>query len=318
MCKYIYKINITASLYLVITLAFLLLVPYDIPAAAQLDGSELKPLPLPNYKKGTTFIYSDGTWETVAANSPGRVTWRNYRGNVSSGSPDFTYRRAQWQGKNSKIFREFAPRKDIFFKHAVTLWPLRKGNISSFSELRTRVDEEGVVKSSKAAWTCQVVGTEKVSVMAGEFDTWKIVCKRYPGKVSSKSRIREVKTWYYAPEVGHYVLTTSKYYYHKKPRRLELLAVVPSLDGLSASAQRRMETTFQKAMEFKKSGESLSWSLPDTALSGEITPTGTFKLADGRFCRRYIQKVKFADGHRIYHGMAVRDSDGVWVMPRRR
>jgi surface antigen len=78
-----------------------------------------------------------------------------------------------------------------------------------------------------------------------------------------------------------------------------------------------MDATFQKAMEFKKSGESVPWSLPNAALSGEITPTGTFRLANGSFCRRFVQKVKLADGHRTYYGMAVRNSDGVWVIPRR-
>ena len=68
--------------------------------------------------------------------------------------------------------------------------------------------------------------------MAGDFDTFKIVCKRYYVSMNkNKSNLREVKTWNYAPQVGHYVLATTKYYYDKKPRRQELLAVLPPLNG---------------------------------------------------------------------------------------
>jgi hypothetical protein len=311
------KIDVTFIIFIVFILTFFFLIPYGY-TTTQLAGSKVHPVPLPVYEKGSTFIYSNGTWETVTASSPELVTWRNHRGYVSSGSPDFTRRRADWQTKTRQGTRQFGPRKDIWIKKKTSLWPLQVGNVASYAETSSLRLKDESEKTSRYNWACEVAGTERVSVMAGEFDTWKIVCKRYSGKkVSSKSSVIEIKTWYYAPEIGHYVLTTRQSFSGKPARRLELLALLPPLDGLSASARGRMQTSFQKAMEYKRSGESLPWAIPNTGISGEITPTNTFKLEDGRFCRRYVQKLMLPESQRTYYGMAVRNSKGVWVIPRR-
>lgn len=303
---------------LVIIVAFLSLINYGFATAHQHTGNKLAPAPLPTYKKGTTFIYSDGTWETIIANAAGEVTWRDHRGYVSSGSADFTRRRENWQTRTRQGARQFEARKDLWVKHKTALWPLQIGNVASYSETGIWQRKEEPEKSYRANWSCEVVGAERVSVMAGEFDTWKIVCKRYAGnRVSSKSRIREIKTWHYAPEIGHYVLATRTYYTGKAPKRLELLAILPPLNGLSASEKRRLQSKFQKALEFKKSGESLTWSLPNSALSGGIMPTSTFRLDDGRYSRRYVQVFNLPNGQQTYYGMAVRDAKGKWVIPRR-
>jgi surface antigen len=126
-----------------------------------------------------------------------------------------------------------------------------------------------------------------------------------------------VKTWFFAPEVGHYVLTSSKYYYRQNPRRQELLAVLPPLDGITPEARQKMDRSFQTALEFNKRGESVRWSNQQTGISGEIMASHTFKTSDGKYYRRYIQKLKLPDSHRTYYGMAVRGSDGVWAIPRR-
>ena len=275
--------------------------------------------PLPAYQKGMSFVYSDGSWETVTAITAGSVTWRDHRGKISKGSPDFCYRRAEWQAKSHRGFRKFSKRSDLMIQGEDTLWPLRVGNVLSYSELSTKVDQEGTRTSSQAQWTCQVEGTEKVAVMAGEFDTWKINCNRYAvsGKGDIKSRLREEKSWYYAPQIGHWILTTSTYHYDKKPRRLELMAVLPSSDGLSGAAHFEMRKSFQKALEEEKRGRALAWSIPDRDISGEIMPMQTYRSSAGIYCRRYVQKLNSATEQRVYYGMACRNSLGRWEIPRR-
>ena len=275
--------------------------------------------PMPAYQKGMSFIYSDGSWETVTAIAAGYVTWKDHRGKMSKGSPDFCYRRTEWQAKSHKGYRKFSKRSDLMIQGNDTLWPLRVGNVLSYFELSTRVNQEGTETSSQTQWTCQVAGTEKVSVMVGEFDTWKINCNRYAvsGKGNIKSRLREEKSWYYAPKIGHWVLTTSIYHYDKKPRRLELMAVLPSSDGLSGAAQFEMRKSFQKALEEEKRGRALAWSIPDRGISGEIMPTQTYKSSEGMYCRRYVQKLNSATEQRVYYGMACRNSLGRWEVPRR-
>lgn len=303
---------------LVMVITFLFFITDGFAAGQQHTGEKLNFAPLPTYAKGTTFIYSDGSSETVVANSPDKVIWRDHRGYQSSGSADFTRRRTEWQTKTRQGTRHFEPRKDLWAKHKTSLWPLQIGNVASYTETGVWQRQGEPENSYRANWSCEVAGKERVSVMAGEFDTWKIVCKRYAGKrVSAKSRLREIKTWHYAPEVGHYVLATRQYFTGKPSRRLELLAVLPPLDGLSAVAKRRLQSKFQKALEFKKSGESLKWSLPKSALSGEIMPTGTFRLNKGQYARRYVQIFNLPQGRQAYHGMAVRDAKGRWIVPRR-
>ena len=281
-------------------------------------GPILNPAPLPSYREGTTFIYSDGTWESVMDASAETVTWKDYRKYISSGPRDFTRRRTKWQTKNRSGTREYGLRGDLIAESDTILWPLSVGNTANYTESGTWQDKDGTETNYQSLWSCKVAGTVSVSVMAGEFATWEIVCKRYNlSKRKSQSKLREVKAWYYAPAVGHYVLTTSKYYYQKKPKRQELLAVLPPLDDIPPAARREMDRSFQQALEFKKSGESTLWSYPNSEISGETIPVNTFKTPDGKYCRRYAQKLKLPGSHRTYYGMAVRGSDGVWRIPRR-
>lgn len=291
---------------------------YSCVTVPQSPGPQLSPAALPSYSKGTTFVYSDGRWETVAGTSPGVATWSDDRDNVSSGSPDFTYRPSKWESKTRSVTRQFGPRTDVYTQSATTLWPLRTGNVANYSETGTWIEKDGTDSSYQTAWSCAVEGTERISVMAGDFDTYKIVCKRYyVSRGNKRSNLREAKTWNYAPEAGHYVLATARYYYDKKPWRQELLAVLPPLNGLSAEARRQMERSFQQALERKKSGQSVSWSSAKLRASVETMPTKTFKTPDGNFSRRYVQKLTLPDGQRTYYGMAVRNSSGVWEVPRK-
>ena len=253
--------------------------------APRLPGPILDSAPLPAYREGTTFVYSDGKWEFVVKASPDTVTWKDNRNYISSGPRDFTRRRTKWQTKTRSGKRQYGPRDDLIVKSEVTVWPLRVGNMADYSETGTWTDKDGLETSYKSEWSCEVPGTERVSVMAGEFDTYMIVCKRYyVSKSKSQSRFREVKTWYYAPEAGHYVLTTSKYYYQKKPQRQELLAVLPPLDDIPVEASREMDRSFQHALEPKISGESVPWSNQKSEIFGETILVNTFRTPDGNYC----------------------------------
>ena len=273
---------------------------------------------LPNYKPGTTYVYSDGSWEAVVAVSSQLVKWRDSRSRVYSKIADFTYPSTYWESSTRRISRSFARRDDSLMSRSTSLWPLQKGNFSGYTEQVTSKKNMEAEKSYRRNWTCEVVDTERVSVLAGEFETWKISCKRYNNyQKPSNARVVATKTWNYAPKIEHYVLAERQLSGGSATRRLELLAVLPPLNGLPDAAKRRMKEVFQAALEFNKRDESSAWSVPGTTLSGQITPTGTFKLADGRFCRRYVQIVNYSDGPRTYFGLSVRDANGMWIIPRR-
>ncbi len=282
-------------------------------AGKQPIRSDLTMSHLPSYKEGTTYVYSDGTWETVTAVMPDMVSWIDHRGKVSSGSPDFMFKRSNWKTKTRGGTREFKTHKGFFFDDAATLWPLSKGNSLNFSEIGSWSKKAGPKKSYRKEWYCKVVGTERVSVMAGEFDTWKILCNRFS---RGNHRLREVKIWYYSPEVGHYVLNITKYRYNKSPRRLELLSVLSPMAELPVKAKRHMDRSFQDALELNKQNVPVSWSFAAMNISGETTPGKAFKQPDGTFCRHYSQKVKLVDSIHSNYGMACRVSKGNWIIPR--
>ena len=87
-----------------------------------------KPIPLPVYQEGTTFVYTNGRWETVEKAGPEGVTWRNHSGHQSTGSADFTYRHTAWETRTRSGQRSFRARRDWLGNPvATTLWPLAPG-----------------------------------------------------------------------------------------------------------------------------------------------------------------------------------------------
>ena len=273
-------------------------------------GPALDPAPYPKYTVGTTFVYSDGTRETVTKISPTIVTWRDGEGNRFKRSADFIYNPVEWETGRRHGTRRFS------LRNQETLWPLQKGKSIRYVEDGNWVDETGSERSYQALWTCEVMGTESVSVLAGNFDAWKIVCKRYSvAATSNRSRKIEEKAWYYAPQIGHYVLTTRRFYDTRKPRRRELAAVLPPLDGLSTGQRRQLNISFQNAMEYAQSGESIYWHSAEGKLSGEITPVDTFRMPGRAFCRQYAQKLYLPDSQRSYYGIVCRDPQGRWITP---
>lgn len=299
-------------------LLLLVVLTFGCSTTPESAGPDAGPQSLPGYELGTTYVYSNGIWETVVGISSQLVTWQDYRGNVSNRSPDFTYRSVNWKTDSRQGSRQIEARSDALVKNNTSLWPLQRGNVSKFMEIVTSGNIGEPEKSYAVNWTCEVIGTERVAVMAGEFDTWKITCKRYNKfQNPSRARIQEMRTWNYAPEIEHYVLTERQYSGAKANTRLELLAILPPVDGFSDLTRRQISNAFQMALEYKKRGETAAWSESNASGSGQITPTETFRLPDGRYSRRYIQKVKYPDGQRIYYGLAVRGSNGLWIIPRR-
>jgi hypothetical protein len=274
---------------------------------------------LPTYQAGTTFIYSNGSWETVEAVRGNQITWRNHRDRVSVGTRDFSYRRQQWESGKRQGTRQQRPRRDWFSRSApASLWPLSEGNEARYVETGRWQDEEGRWRTYKAQWRSKVAGRERVRTLAGEFDTWKIVAYRYSegSAYGRPPKLRDVRTWYYAPEVGHYVRYIKEYRGRKPTRRVDLVSVRPPIDHLGASVSQAIDQNFQLALEKKRSGQKLRWQLPRQSASGMTQPIATFRAAKNRFCRHYVQTVTIGQSDRTYFGMACRDAGGRWRIPR--
>lgn len=55
-----------------------------------------------------------------------------------------------------------------------------------------------------------------------------------------------------------------------------------------------------------------TWNNPNTGHSGTTTPTRTYQVASGQYCREYTQTVVVAGKEQQAYGTACRQDDGTW------
>ncbi len=67
-----------------------------------------------------------------------------------------------------------------------------------------------------------------------------------------------------------------------------------------------------RAFEQNHSGQASAWSNPDSGNHGSVTPTKTYQLATGQYCREYKQDVWIGDEKQQTYGTACRQADGTW------
>ena len=198
-----------------------------------------------------------------------------------------------------------------------TLWPLAPGKTAHYVESGKWRDEDNREHTYEAHWRLAVIGQERIRVKAGDFDTWKIVGRRFSaGDAFKPSRLREKRIWYYAPVVGYYVNLEGRYLGRRPDRSIELLAVLPPVADMHRAAQAAFQTSFQQALEEKPSGAALQWNRAELGLSGTTTPTATFKLASGDYCRQYVQHLNRSGEEQVFFGLACRTDAGQWQIPR--
>jgi len=56
----------------------------------------------------------------------------------------------------------------------------------------------------------------------------------------------------------------------------------------------------------------LVWRNPDSGNSGSITPTRTYEIANGQYCREYRQTIVIGASRNRPNGTACRQPDGTW------
>ena len=66
------------------------------------------------------------------------------------------------------------------------------------------------------------------------------------------------------------------------------------------------------ALENSASNSRTSWNNPDSGNAGSVTPTRTFEMADGSFCREYTSMVEVGGESETAYGTACRQDDGSW------
>src|SRR5210317_339528 len=106
---YKFKFTGTSVALRYLLLFSILILPIACSTTPKPAGPDVDWPSLPSYELGTTYVYSDGSWETVAGVAPQLVTWHDHRGNVYSRPHDFTYRSTNWKTGTRQGSRQFRP-----------------------------------------------------------------------------------------------------------------------------------------------------------------------------------------------------------------
>ena len=81
---------------------------------------------------------------------------------------------------------------------------------------------------------------------------------------------------------------------------------------LTCRDQEYHYNTTQNALETQKTGQTATWTNPDSGHSGEVTPTRTYTASDGTPCRDFEQTIYVDGEYEQIQGTACRQPDGSW------
>jgi len=188
------------------------------PDRPRLNAVNLPPASLPTYTAGDTFVYTDGTAEPLVRRVSGvdgeMVHWTTEKGFRFSTYRNFALPRLDWDGDRSsgRMLNSLTPSQ---------LWPLQPRKKAQVTASYSQNDKaNGTSREYDEFWKCKVNAARPVTVPAGTFDAFKIICRRYD---ATRRNVTRTHTWFYAPAVGHFVKRIKKY--NRRPDQvLELVA----------------------------------------------------------------------------------------------
>jgi len=173
---------------------------------------------LPDYQTGETFIFSNKRIEHIEKTDGERITFSTRKGRQYIRRRNIVLPVIEWQLAGKTGHRTIHGNAD-------KLWPLRVGNSTRFRVLTNIYDNEKQHEIRRVElWSCHVAARENIRVIAGEFNSYRIVCDRYS---EQSMRILQRYTWHYSPAVGHYVRREVNNFLTGNGYHFELVATLP-------------------------------------------------------------------------------------------
>ena len=257
----------------------------------------------PVYLAGDAYVYADGRVETVEDVDGDMVTWRAADDTWYRASSNFALPPVAWRSGTRIGQRRLSAAAD-------TLWPLTVGGRARFAATAVlmRDNDRQDRTEWREVWECEVAGTEAVTVPAGRFDTFKIVCFRLTDPAGVASR----RVWHYAPALRHFVRRVDSYVDGTPERVRDLAAVRLGGAGWPAAARTGLTWALADGLENRMDGERFTWR--SSGVDGEVRIEigSTSRTAAGAVCRTYVQVLTTAAGERRYPARACRDGDAGW------
>ncbi len=260
------------------------------------DGPPLAELPV--YREGDTYTYSSGRSEIITDTIEEQVIWENDLDATLERYRNFVLPTARTRTSRGEVRRSFDVQPDV-------LWPLIPGARRQFaSEVRVQIAGQNGERLFRRDWVCTVDGAERIAVRFGEFESVRVSCDRY-----SRGKWRERRTWYYVPEVGHYVRRVDTHV-QRETRDIELVSIEQAFNGTTKRALYELEQT---TLERMPSGKTANWRSSDGTIAVSMTVLNTVKTEAGQFCRTFRQEIVDNGRSRLVPGLACRAWNGRWV-----
>ena len=156
-----------------------------------------------------------------------------------------------------------------------------------------------------------MAGRKQVTVVAGTFDTVKLVCEG----VATEWQPARSRVWYYAPSIQHYVRLEERETAEAVGKQTELVTIRPGGHGWPPIARAALSRAVEQALETVSNGQAAPWRSSGVDTRVTIKPTSRFESGEGRQCRTFLQTWSDGHGRRSYPGAACRDDTGRWRIP---
>jgi surface antigen len=238
---------------------------------------ELPPASLPTYTPGEYFIFDNNFHMTVADIQEGLVTWKYSNDAMGVGYNDFLIP----LGRTERIGERTETVSSV---NLTDLWPLQNNKETNFETTQTIfATDASLTREVTRTWNCQVEGTAKVNVPAGNFDTFVINCKRFSG---TDHGWRGNDRYYYSPDLNHYVMlerTSAR----RSAKTQKLTGYGFNSTYLPEKDQIQLRKLLQTVLNRHADGVAGTWTSSSKKISAMLIPTKSFSDSTQRKCREY-------------------------------
>jgi peptidoglycan hydrolase-like protein with peptidoglycan-binding domain len=260
----------------------------------------------PAYEVGDTYVYSDGRIETVSRVGPERTLWESAEGSMFTAYRNFILPPISWKSGAARGENQVQPAAGVKWPPATT------GEIIFSVGSKTGGGPVDAPKTWSGKWRCAAKGVSPVKALAGQFDAVVIECQRTKPEPGTWKK----RTWYYVPEIGHYVRRVDRIHGTGREITVDLVTIRPGGKGWPPAARGGLDWAIQGALDTGDYEKAVEWRSSAVGAMFNIRLTGDVAVYDKATCRRYSIERAGAEQVRLFPAIACKTPAGErWLTP---